>query len=168
VTGRDDRASAIESDFEGDGDEAYGARVFLHHYCVHLAGPDLDRATSSFRGDERAARGFNGDIAQHAARWRRDLSAVDPARLGLRVARKTLLAVAGLVSVHAATWTTDRQRATRRWQQIHPELTDGLAELVEWATGHDTPTTQRLDDALNSTVDRIVQQFTADVGLWRT
>ncbi|MCM0638919.1 hypothetical protein [Cellulomonas wangsupingiae] len=48
-----------------------------------------------------------------------------------RVARKTLLAVAGLVSVHDHTWTTDRSRAVRRWCEIEPALdTDGVAAAV--------------------------------------
>jgi hypothetical protein len=42
--------------------------------------------------------------------------------LGRRVARKTLLAVAGLVSVHDTTWTTDREGATQRWSVIDPPL----------------------------------------------
>ena len=56
-------AAAMEEDFQKADDEAYGGRVFLHHYCVRLAGPEIDRATSPFPGDQRAARGFNGDIA---------------------------------------------------------------------------------------------------------
>jgi hypothetical protein len=37
----------------------------------------------------------------HAARWRHALAAGDePRRLGRQLARKTLLAVAGLVSIH--------------------------------------------------------------------
>lgn len=161
-------AAADESDFEGEGDGAYGGRVFLHHYCVHLAGPDLDRATSPFPGDRRAARAFNGDIAQHMARWHRELDHVDPAHLGRRVARKTLLAVAGLVSVHDGGWTTDRERSVRRWQQVRPELADGLEELLGWASGQGTATTQSLEDRLKTTVHQIVHQFAADVGLWQT
>jgi predicted nucleotidyltransferase len=161
-------AAGMAEDFEGAGDEAYGGRVFLHHYCVHLAGPDIDRATSAFRGDQRAARGFNGDIAQHAARWQHDFDNTDAPRLGRTLARKTLLAVAGLVSVHDATWTTDRKHASRRWGQIHPELADGLAELLEWSALRSTATTVRLAHHLANTIDQIVCQFTADIGLWPT
>jgi uncharacterized protein len=32
--------AATAADFAGDADAAYGYRVFLRHYCVHLAGPD--------------------------------------------------------------------------------------------------------------------------------
>jgi hypothetical protein len=160
-------AHAMDSDFHGDGDEAYGGRVFLHHYCVHLAGPDLDRSTSEYHGDRRAARGFNGDIAQHAARWRHDLGTADPAPLGRRAARKTLLAVSGLVSIHDATWTTDREGAARRWQEVHPELSGGLDELLLWSAGQRAATDERVAHQLNTTIDRIVDQFETDIGLWR-
>jgi hypothetical protein len=33
-------AAATAADFAGGTDAAYGYRVFLRHYCVHLAGPD--------------------------------------------------------------------------------------------------------------------------------
>ena len=161
-------AAASEAAFRGDTDEAYGARIFLHHYCVHLAGPSHDRSTAGYRGDRRAARGFNGDIAQHVARWRDELDRDDPTQLARRAARKTLLAISGLVSVHDRTWTTDRERAARRWQQLHPELSDGLEELLAWSVGGHAVTTERLTHRLNTTIDRIVEQFAADVGLWRT
>lgn len=161
-------AAGMVEDFEGVADEAYGGRVFLHHYCVHLAGPDLDRATSAFSGDQRAARGFNGDIAQLATRWQLDFESTDARKLGRIVARKSLLAVAGLVSVHDETWTTDREEASRRWGQIHPGLADGLHELLEWSALRSTPTTARLAHHLATTIDQIVGQFTADIGLWPT
>src|SRR5262245_33027593 len=31
-------AASSPDDFVGDDDEAYGGRVFLHHYCVHFGG----------------------------------------------------------------------------------------------------------------------------------
>jgi hypothetical protein len=161
-------AAAKASDFAGDHDEAYGARVFLHHYCVHLAGSDFDRARSGFAGDRRAARGFNGDIGRHAAWWRRDLDRVAAADLGRRVGRKTLLAVAGLVSVHDTMWTTDREHAATRWGQVHPDLADGLDELYDWAEAHQSASHRRLVERLDSTVDVIVEQFRADIGLWQS
>jgi hypothetical protein len=159
-------AASVETDFLGEHDEAYGGRVFLHHYCVHLAGPDLDQATTGFRGDRRAARGFNGDVDRHAARWRQQLDDTDPVHLGRRVGRKALLAVAGLVSVHDRTWTTDRERAATRWGQIHPEIADGLAELRDWSNGRRAAQRPRLADRLDDTVDRIVHQFAITIGLW--
>jgi len=160
-------AHAMDADFDGDGDEAYGGRVFLHHYCVHLAGPNLDRSNSGYRGDRRAARGFNGDIAQHATRWRHDLGTADPAPLGRRAARKTLLAVSGLVSIHDGTWTTDREGAARRWQEVHPELSSDLEELLLWSAGQRAATDERVAHQLNTTIDRIVDHFETDIGLWR-
>ena len=67
-------AVAESIDYFGDGDEAYGNRVFLRHYCVHLEGPDGRVSLPDYPGDVRAARGFNGDIEQHAQRW----SQIDP------------------------------------------------------------------------------------------
>jgi hypothetical protein len=160
-------AAASPSDLVGDSDETYGNRVFLHHYCVHLSGTDLDTATTGFPGDRRAARGFNGDIDQHLVRWCDALQTMNPGELGRRIARKTLLAVAGLVSVHDRTWTTDRERATRRWSAIHPPLCDGLDELLAWANGHSADR-QGIDRSLDEVVAPIVEQFTADVGLWTT
>lgn len=94
-------AAATTGDFAGDTDAAYGYRVFLRHYCVHLAGPDPADLLPAFPADARAARGFNGDLGQHLRRWRQDLESgsVAAGLLGVQAARKTLLAVAGLVSV---------------------------------------------------------------------
>ena len=129
--------AASASDLRGDHDEAYGFRVFLRHYCVHLAGPDV-RPAHDFPADERAARGFNGDIAEHLARWRTTLDTTDHADMpATRVARKTLLAVAGLVSVQYGTWTTDRRRAVEPWSLVHPELAAGLDRLLGWTGGSD-------------------------------
>ncbi len=161
-------APAAPADLDGDGDEANGFRVFLHHYCVHLAGPRPRRAAGPFPGDRRAARGFNGDIARHLERWRAELELAepDPVDLGRRVARKTLLAVAGLVSVHDATWTTDRAIAVRRWPEVHPELAAGVAELFAWSVGDAQADHGRLAQQLDGTVARVTQQFADSIGLW--
>ncbi|MEP6299297.1 MAG: nucleotidyltransferase domain-containing protein [Ilumatobacter sp.] len=161
-------AAAMTDDFRGGDDEAYGARVFLHHYCVRLAGPEIDRATSPFPGDRRAARGFNGDIARHLARWRQRLGDSDAGVLGRVVARKTLLAVAGLASVHDAVWTTDRSDAVERWSQASPDLADGLDELLDWSAQRSSATSVRLAHHLATTVEQIADQFAAAVGLWPT
>jgi hypothetical protein len=159
-------AAASTGDLDGDDDESYGNRVFLHHYCVRLAGPKVGWSGSGFRGDRRVARGFNGDIAQHVTRWRCELESADDGQLGRRVARKTLLAVAGLVSVHDATWTTDRAGAAARWQHVHPELARGLDDLLGWSAGHPAATSRLIAGCLDTTVDPIVEQFAASIGLW--
>jgi hypothetical protein len=64
-----DVAAASTAALEPGSDESYGLRVFLKHCCVHLAGPRAD-PVRGYRPDRRAARGFNGDIALHAERWR--------------------------------------------------------------------------------------------------
>ena len=161
-------AAGSPADFAGDSDAAYGGRVFLHHYCVHLVGPDLDTATAGFPGDRRAARGFNGDIGLHSARWRVTDFASDPVALGRRIARKTLLAVAGLVSVHDRTWTTDRARAARRWSEVHPTLQAELQELVAWADGTEDADDAAVERSLDVVVAPVVAQFAADIGLWDT
>ena len=161
-------AAAMEADFAGTTDEAYGNRVFLHHYCVRLVGPELDRATSPFPGDQRAARGFNGDIAQHLERWRRSLTNTAPELLGRVAARKTLLAVAGLVSIHDSIWTTDRALAAQRWCEVHPDLADGLQEFLDWSSPHSNATTTRISHHLATTIEQIADQFDANIGLWPT
>ena len=134
---RDVEVAAMQStDLEGEADEPYGNRVFLRHYCVHLVGPRHHRPTERFAADRRAARGFNGDIAEHAQRWRDAIDRGDePTAVARRLARKTLLAVAGLVSMHDRTWTTDRSTSAQRWALIDRARSEGLEMLVRWVDG---------------------------------
>lgn len=160
-------AAATAGDFVGDSDESYGNRVFLRHYCVLLAGSDAHRPRHDFAGDRRAARGFNGDIAQHARRWRMALDGGDePAPVAQRMARKSLLAVAGLVSVHDNRWTTDRETGAARWGDIVPAERAGLAQLMSWASTTPDPPLETVHDALERTVAAIVSAFSELIGLW--
>jgi hypothetical protein len=148
-------------------DESYGLRLFLKHYCVHLAGPPHVDPVDGYAPDRRAARGLNGDIGVHAARWRAALEAGEDASVvGRRLARKTLLAVGGLVSMHDRCWTTDRTFAARRWAQIDPARAPGLAALATWM--HDATAATRDDvlAALEHTVDPIIDAFSRTIGLW--
>ena len=92
--------------------------------------------------------------------------ASDPAGLGRRIARKTLLAVAGSVSVHDHIWTTDRSRAARRWSDVHQTLEAGLDELVAWANGTEDADEAAIERSLNGIVASVVAQFATDIGLW--
>lgn len=165
---------------DGDGDAVYGDRAFLRHYCVHLTGPDVTAGWPAFRADARAARGFNGDLAEHHRRWLSDLDVIEGMDAGFgpteeavqalarRVARKTLLAVAGLVSVRDRTWTTDRVSAAQRWAELHPPLAAGLRELGAWG-GSARPL--RCDDVRrslqrNGTVHQVVTSFRQEIGTW--
>lgn len=163
-----DIGAAQLSDYDGPGAEAYGNRVFLRHYCVHLAGLDVGLDLPDFRADKAAALGFNGDIGLCADRWRTEVVRNPyPVHLGRSVARKTLLAVAGLVSVHDAIWTTDRIAAAWRWSVLKPELAGSLRELVSWsgtlATG---PTPSEVNVALGGVVADVVGEFRRNIGLW--
>ncbi len=155
------------ADLVGEEAPRYGDRVFLRHYCVRLAGPDRAEH-DGFPADARAARGFNGDIAMHARRWqaaRDDGGAC--AALARRVARKTLLAVAGLVSVHDRTWTTDRGAAAHRWAQIDPAAR--VTRLLPWCEPDPGPVDPaELDAVLRETVAPVVDAFAATIGLWDT
>ena len=167
-----DLAVVRPADLIGVGDEAYGNRVFLRHYCVHLAGADPVDATAEFAADARAARGFNGDIALHADRWRSSLASGAIRKdlsweLGRMVARKSLLSVAGLVSIHDQIWTTDRVAAAQRWSRIDPSLEEGLATLVGWLDGDITATREAVEDALDGPIVDIVAAFERTIGLWR-
>ena len=164
-------APAQPQDLIGEDDAAYGNSVFLRHYCVHLQGPDRQADLPTFRADARAARGFNGDIARHLRHWRAEVNDADQtsAVLGRGVARKTLLAVAGLVSVHDTTWTTDREGAAARWSVVDPPLSAPLASLVAWSEGRLQPTRDELQTALSGggVVDRVADAFESSIGLWR-
>jgi hypothetical protein len=165
-----DVAAATSADLAGDSDAAYGIRVFLRHYCVHLAGPDPTGGLPAFPADARAARGFNGDLAQHLVRWRasREGHTNSAKGLGLRIARKTLLAVAGLVSVHDHTWTTDRDHAASRWGEVEPRLAADLERLHAWVTGEREPSPDSVRTLLaeDGAIDLIVGRFHDVVGLW--
>ncbi len=156
---------AQPDDYRGADDAAYGNRVFLRHYCVPLLGDDAHRSAHPFPGDRDAARGFNGDLARHLARWR----AAEPGPvLARRVGRKTLLAVAGLVSVADATWTTDRGTAAHRWGELRPAWREDLQRLLRWAAGtDDDPGAVRAALGDGAVVDRVVADFAERVGLWR-
>jgi uncharacterized protein len=157
-------APASWADLEADDDEGYGLRVFLRHYCVHLAGDDPAGDLPAYPADRRAARGFNGDIAQHLQRWQVDADKdADTAGLGTWIARKALLAVAGLVSMRDAAWSTDRRTCARRWNELEPGAR--IDTLVEWL---DTPPSDMtaIHRVLEGPVADVVQSFKAEIGLW--
>lgn len=163
-------AAAASGELVGDTDAAHGLRLFLRHYCVHLAGPDPAAALPAYPADARAARGLNGDLAHHLRRWRQALGSgtEHTDRLGVRVGRKTLLGVAGLVSVHDGTWTTDRSRAARRWSEIERELAEPLASLHRWAHDGPPPPREEVERALDTDgiVVAVLERFDRLVGLW--
>lgn len=162
-------AGSTAEDYAGPSDEAHGNRVFLRHYCVHLAGPDHAAGLPAFAADARAARGFNGDIGRVADRWRAArATGTSPEALGVRIARKTLLAVAGLVSVHDATWTTSRVEAVRRWSEVAPGLAQDLGLLESWVEGARQPSAAEVDRFLGPTgaVSDVVARFADLIGLW--
>ena len=175
-----DIGAAQPEHYTGDGDAAYGNRAFLRHYCVHLTGPDLTTGWPAFPADARAARGFNGDIAEHHRRWISDLAAIDgidagsaptevaTQALARRVARKTLLAVAGLVSLLDWTWTTNRVGAAARYSRLCPSLAPGLEELVAWSGSAQAARRDELHRSLGlgGSVGQIVTAFSQEIGTW--
>jgi predicted nucleotidyltransferase len=163
-------AAAVAADFAGDSDAAYGYRVFLRHYCVHLAGPDPSASLPAFPADARAARGFNGDLGQLLCRWRTELETGSEAAdlVGVRAARKSLLAVAGLVSVTDRTWTTSRSHAVQRWSELEPRLATDLSRLLSWASRDHDPARDDVEDALadDGIIAAIAARFGSLIGLW--
>lgn len=163
----------------GSHDEGYGNRVFLRHYCVWLAGPDPAADLPPYRGDRAAARGFNGDLPARREAWRDTLARIpegadqdQPAQaavgaLARSIGRKTLVAVAGLVSVHDGTWTTDRARAASRWGGIHPELRDDLGLLLAWGDGESRVERSEVERVLDDGLRLIADQFVDQIGTWR-
>jgi uncharacterized protein len=170
-----DRCRAVDvgvaqlADLEGDDDRAYGNRVFLRHYCIHLCGPVVRPGLPAFPADRRAARGFNGDIEIQARRWRSELDrGVEPSELARRIARKSLLAVSGLVSIHDGTWTTDRAWAARRWSQVEPALARELERLMSWSESPVRTDAPHVRSALDGIVADLIASFEATIGLWPT
>lgn len=162
-----DIAVAQPVDLVGGGDAVYGNRLFLRHYCVHLCGPQLHAGLPDFPADRRATRAFNGDIDDHARRWRSELhDGCDAAAVGRRLARKTLLATAGLVSVHDRTWTTDRLSAARRWSEIEPRWATPLTELMAWSDSAHESTAAAVENALDGIVAHVTDAFADLIGLW--
>jgi uncharacterized protein len=163
-------AAMTSTDLQGGTDEAYGIRVFLRHYCIHLTGTDVSAGLPAFPADARAARGFNGDLDRHWRGWQEQLATAgtDIGVLGRRVARKTLLAVAGMVSVRDRTWTTDRRHAAERWSEIEPALGTHLARLWSWADDAELPAPGAVARMLadGGPVATVVEQFDAIAGLW--
>ena len=82
------------------------------------------------------------------------------------MARKTLLAVAGLVSVHDHTRTTDRDTAALRWARLHTDLATDVATLQTWSDGSSTATRSDLGSMLSGTIPVLVASFDLDIGLW--
>lgn len=173
--------AAQPDDHTGDTDATYGNRVFLRHYGVHLAGPDVTAGWPAFPADVRAARGFNGDLAEHHQRWRSALAGIETLHAGgepvhvatqalaRRVARKTLVAAAGLVSVRHGTWTTDRATAAQRLAADEPQAAAGLVQLTAWSgsaqPAHPDDVRRALDPG--GVVHRVVEAFREEIGMWR-
>lgn len=158
--------AASREDLDAKTDESYGLRVFLRHYCAHLSGADPAARFPEFPADVRAARGFNGDIARHLHGWQAALAGdADVSGLGTRIARKMLLAVAGLVSLRDVTWSTDRRACAARWNELEPG--SPVDELVTW---FDEPPGDRdaIQRVLERPVERVVRAFESEIGLWAT
>jgi hypothetical protein len=132
-------------------------------------GADLSKVPSAFEpvladaaamADDRGASLYvYGSVANGTVR---------PGSSDVRVARKTLLAVAGLVSVRDRTWTTDRARATRRWGEIEPGLAVPLRTLRSWATAERRPAREEVPPTLagDGIVATVVERFADLIGLW--
>lgn len=161
-------APASYADLQGASDSAYGFRVFLRHYCLHLHGRDVVDLEQSFRGDIKAARGFNGDIKSHYHQWCLDKLQCDPEELARLIARKTLLAVAGIVSVHDHIWTTDRISSAERWADLNPQWRTSLEKLILWSEDSKTASLSEVDETLsnNGIINFIVEEFQKKIGLW--
>ncbi|MFC7624867.1 hypothetical protein [Microlunatus sp. GCM10028923] len=154
-------------EYVGDGDIPYGNRVFRRHYGVPLTRPDRPDEPP-YPADRRAARAFNGDLARHAAGWRAD-PGTDRARLARRVGRKTLLAVAGLVSIQDRTWTTDRESAAQRWAEVEPAWAGPLHTLFAWGESVVVPDRAELAEALaaDGVVAAVEASFADRIGFWQ-
>jgi hypothetical protein len=88
--------------------------------------------------------------------------------LGILAARKTPLAVAGLVSVRDHTWTTSCSLAVWRWSELEPGLAAQLTRLHSWAGGEHQPSREEVEHALadDGIVSAIVERFGSLIGLW--
>jgi uncharacterized protein len=74
--------------------------------------------------------------------------------------------VAGLVSIHDATWTTDRGLAAHRGAEIEPELGPAQHALLAWSDGLVLPDRQAMQNVLDITTPRITAAFARTIGPW--
>ena len=77
-----------------------------------------------------------------------------------------LLALAGLVSIHNDTWTTDRARAVERWSEIEPARADRLMSLLGWVDDRPDVDAATVAATLDDTIEPIVQRFNDEIGPW--
>jgi uncharacterized protein len=70
--------------------------------------------------------------------------------------------------VHDHTWTTDRPRAVRRWNECEPGLAVQLTRLLSWAMGERRPPPEEVGNVLadDGIVSMIVERFARLIGLW--
>ena len=81
------------------------------------------------------------------------------------MARKTLLAVSGLVSVHDEIWTTDRTTAAHRWGELRPEHAPALNALLSWTECDPAPELADVWHALDDVVHHVVNAFADTIGI---
>jgi hypothetical protein len=136
-----------------DGRDGLGARCFLRHYCVWLAGSDLRPSLPPCAPSRAVADGFNGDVRTLVQRWWTELDAAhtpaDAAAVARTAARKLLLVAATLESAEHGGWTTDRATGAELLAAHHPERTDIARLAVDWSTAPGTPAPQDIHQLLD-------------------
>ena len=108
-------STATPAEVFGQDQRGLGWRCFIKHYCLLLHGRELAGDIRPCQAEASVAWAFSQGFEEFIAGR---LSALDDAptedevrTIGKAVARRTLLAAAGLASVVSETWTTDRETA---------------------------------------------------------
>jgi hypothetical protein len=117
--------------------EGWAERCFVRHYCVHLAGRNLQQELPACQASPALARGFNGNVGPAIARSLAQLGSgtLDEQEQRHAIAwsaRKLLMSAATLLSSRAGTWATDRDHGVRLLATAAPEMATCVERVQRW------------------------------------
>lgn len=136
-------AAVLRDDVLAETLEGRAERCFLRHYCVHLAGRNLQPDLPVCETSPALARGFNGNVGPAVAKSLNRLRSgtLDEQEQRHAIAwsaRKLLMSAATLLSTRAGGWSTDRDRGAELLTREVPEMAACVGRVHSW-TGLDGP-----------------------------
>lgn len=126
--------------------EGRAERCFVRHYCVHLAGRNLQPDLPACEASPALAGGFNGNVGPAVAKSLNRLRSGTLDKQEQRhaiawSARKLLMSAATLLSTRAGCWSTDRDRGADLLGRAVPEMAICVRRVHSWTglDGSDVP-----------------------------